>query len=115
MTQDRRSTTEARSRRRPTRSQGAMPILVSKQLADDPSLAQALFHESADALFLIDPNTDRLVDVNAVAMQLSGFDRAALLRLSASSLFRSEGQGGKERLREASEKTAVFHSQEGYL
>ena len=34
MIQDRRATTEARSRRRPTRSQGAMPIQVSKQLAE---------------------------------------------------------------------------------
>src|SRR5437867_2184460 len=92
-----------------------MPMPALQQLSDGPSLAQALFHESADALFLVDPDTDRLLDVNAVAVHLSGFERASLLRLPASYLIRYHGQGGKERLRAASQKTAVFHSQEGYL
>ncbi|MBI1917251.1 MAG: PAS domain S-box protein [Planctomycetes bacterium] len=92
-----------------------MPIHASEQLSDGPGLAQALFHESADALFLIDPDTDRLLDVNAVAMHLCGFERGSLLRLPASYLLRFPGQGGKERLRTASQKTAIFHSREGYL
>src|SRR3954454_12428458 len=91
----------------------AMPMYASQQLTDGPSLAQALFRESADALFLVDPDTDCLLDVNAVAVRLSGFKRAPLLQLPASSLFRCPGREGSERLQAASRKTVCFHSQEG--
>jgi PAS domain S-box-containing protein len=92
-----------------------MLMPTSQPLSEGPSLAQALFRESADALFLVDPDTDKLLDVNAVAVRLSGFERLPLLQLPASYLFRCPGQGGKERLQAASQKTAFFHSQEGYL
>src|SRR4051794_6840332 len=79
------------------------------------SLAQALFQESGDALFLFDPDTDVVLDVNRVAERLCGYSRAELVRLPASYLFRFGGKGGKERLRQAAEKTGVFHSQEGFF
>ena len=78
-------------------------------------LAEALFNESADALFLVDPESDQLLDVNPVAVRLSGFSREELLRMTAGSLFRSEFHGGRERLRQAAGKSGAFHSQEGYL
>jgi PAS domain S-box-containing protein len=82
---------------------------------DTASLAQALFEEAADALFLVDPEADRLIDVNPVALRLSGFTRHDLFQSQASYLFRSEERGGRQRLRQASEKSGLFHSEEGYL
>jgi len=78
-------------------------------------LARALFDESGDALFLFDPDTDELIDVNPLAEKLTGFPRDELLRKSATYMFRFGGKGGKKRLREAASKTGVFHSQEGYF
>jgi PAS domain S-box-containing protein len=82
---------------------------------DQPELAHALFEESGDALFLLDPETDRLIEVNPVALRLTGFTRAELLQASATYLFRFEAAGGLQRLRGAFSKTTVFHSQDGFL
>jgi PAS domain S-box-containing protein len=82
---------------------------------DQPDLARALFEEIGDALFLLDPDTDRLVEVNPVATRLTGFSRAELLRVPATYLFRFEGAGGRERLRGAFTKTIAFHNQDGFL
>src|SRR5262245_36928095 len=78
-------------------------------------LARALFDESGDALFLLDPDTDALVDVNPLAAKLTGFRRDELLAMDHFYLFRFGGKGGKKRLHEAAGKTGVFHSQEGYV
>src|SRR5439155_23695425 len=77
-------------------------------------LARALFQEAGDALFLFDPTSDQLLDVNGMAERLSGFARAELLRMPATYMFRYGGQGGMARLRAASNKTGMFHSKEGY-
>ncbi len=76
--------------------------------------SQALFEEAGDALFLVDPDSDCVLDANPTAQRLSGFTRQELLRLTASYLFRSEGKGGLQRLRQAAQRTGPFHSQEGY-
>jgi PAS domain S-box-containing protein len=78
-------------------------------------LARALFEEFADGLFLFDPDTDRLVNVNAVAVRLTGFSRTQLLRFPVSYLFRHAASDNRDRLEKAARKTLVFHSQEGYL
>jgi two-component system sensor histidine kinase/response regulator len=78
-------------------------------------LARALFEEAGDALFLFDPDTDQLLDVNPVAQRLTGIPRPNLLRLPATSLFRVEaGRQPEQHLRSASQQTGIFHSQEGY-
>jgi two-component system sensor histidine kinase/response regulator len=82
---------------------------------DVAELARALFREAGDALFLIDPDTDRLLDVNLTAVQLSGFLREQLLAMPATSLYHCEGPSGKQRLRTGTHQTGVFHSQEGFL
>src|ERR671935_1324514 len=77
-------------------------------------LARALFEEVGDALFLFDPDTDELLDVNRPAEQLSGFPRAELLSFPATYLFRfgsGGGRGGKDRLRPGAGETQGFHSQ----
>jgi PAS domain S-box-containing protein len=78
-------------------------------------LAQALFEEAGDALFLFDPDDDRLLDVNATALRLSGFTRPDLLRIPVTSLYRFEGTGGRARMRHASQETGIFHGQDGFL
>jgi two-component system, cell cycle sensor histidine kinase and response regulator CckA len=83
--------------------------------SDQTELAHALFEESGDALFLLDPETDRLIEVNPVALKLSGFTRSEILQFSATYLFRFESAGGQQRLRGAFSKTTVFHSQDGFL
>ena len=74
-----------------------------------------MFTEIGDALFLLDPDTDRLVEVNPAAERITGFSRADLLRFSATHLFRFEASGGMQRLKGAFTKTMVFHGQDGFL
>jgi PAS domain S-box-containing protein len=78
-------------------------------------LVQTLFEESADALFLFDPSTDQLVDVNFAVQRLTNFTRQELLKLPVSYLFRSEVPGHLKLLQQAFRKTGLFHSQEGFL
>jgi PAS domain S-box-containing protein len=78
-------------------------------------LSVTLFEEAGDALFLFDPETEEICDVNPMAQRMSGFSRTELLHLQITYLFRSEIQGGLQRLRHAYKKTGVFHSQEGFL
>ena len=90
-------------------------------------LAQALFEEAGDALFLFDPDTDVVQDVNPMAERLSGFSRAELLRFESSYLFRfgpadakenadsRPGVAGKRRLQHAASNTGIFHAQDGFF
>src|SRR6266849_6345732 len=84
-------------------------------LSPGNELSVTLFEEAGDALFLFDPESEEIYDANPMAQRLSGFSRAELLRLQITYLFRSEIQGGLQRLRHAYKKTGVFHSQEGFL
>ncbi len=85
-------------------------------------LGRALFEEAGDALFLFDPDTDRLLDVNRMALKLTGFHREDLLALPASECFRfadptgalAGGGNHAGNLRRAAVQTVVFHSQEGF-
>jgi PAS domain S-box-containing protein len=78
-------------------------------------LAITLFEESGDALFLFEPDTEELIDVNPAAERLSGFFCRELLRMQVTYLFRSSVQGGLNRLRQAFKTTGLFHSQEDFF
>jgi signal transduction histidine kinase/CheY-like chemotaxis protein len=52
------------------------------------TLAGALFHESPDALLVIDPISERVLDTNVMAERLSEFSRDELARLTLRSLVR---------------------------
>jgi PAS domain S-box-containing protein len=78
-------------------------------------LVQTLFEETGDALFLFDPTSEDMIDVNPTVQRLSGFTRQELLRKQVSYLFRSETPGRLNELRHAFRTTGVFHSQEGFL
>jgi len=77
-------------------------------------LARTLFEESGDALFLFDPDTQRMLDINCMAQRLSGCTREELLSRPVAELFRSEDSDGLERLGRASRESGSFHSQEGF-
>ncbi|MBY0527854.1 MAG: PAS domain S-box protein [Gemmataceae bacterium] len=77
-------------------------------------LAGTLFEEAGDALFLFDPDTEQLREVNPMAQRLSGFTRRELLDMKVTYLVRSEADGGLQRLRQAFRRTGLFHSQEGF-
>ncbi len=77
-------------------------------LPDAVCLAEALFEEAADALFLFDPDNERLLNVNKMALRLTGFSREGLLRLPVGYLFRSDGSRGRR-------PAATGHAEERYL
>ena len=58
-------------------------MVSARNSIDTNGLAQALFEEAGDALFLCEPEGDRLLNVNLMAQRLSGYPRAELLRLPA--------------------------------
>jgi two-component system, sensor histidine kinase and response regulator len=80
-----------------------------------PELARALFEEAGDALFLFEPDTDRLLAANNMAERLTGFVFKELLQFRATELFRYDIPGGEQQLRRAASHTGIFHSQEGYV
>src|SRR5262249_39482278 len=57
---------------------------------DPATLAGVLFHQAADALLVVHPISERVLEANAMAEQLSEFSRAELVRFSLRSLVRHE-------------------------
>ena len=76
-------------------------------------LAAALFSESGDALLVVDPLTERVVDANPMALRLSEFSREELLRASIRSLVRHE-QEWQDWMAPV-QQTATFHGKDGFL
>jgi PAS domain S-box-containing protein len=73
-----------------------------------------LFEEAGDALFLFDPDSEQVHDVNPMAQRLSGYNRRELLELKITQIIRSDVEGGLQRMRQAFRRTGLFHSQEGF-
>jgi PAS domain-containing protein len=71
-----------------TRADRETPPAVARTETEPPELGRALFAEIADALFLIDPESDRVIDVNPAALRLTGFARGELLDTPSEHLFR---------------------------
>jgi PAS domain S-box-containing protein len=78
-------------------------------------LAQALFEESGDGLFLFDPETEQLLDVNSKAQRLTGIPLRDLLHRPMTELFRFGRDPSLQKLRDAATQTGTYHSQEGYF
>jgi len=57
-------------------------------------IAQALFEESRDALFLLDTQAQTILDANGAAQRLSGFSLRELMAVSVASLFQCDEQPG---------------------
>jgi PAS domain S-box-containing protein len=77
--------------------------------------AQTLFEEIRDAAFVVDPETELLLDVNPMAQRMTGLSRKELLKLRLDQLFRLQGNNGLGHLRQALRATQTFHSQEDYF
>jgi PAS domain S-box-containing protein len=79
-------------------------------------VGKAIFAESADALFLFDPETDQVLDVNPAAQRLSGFSQQDLMKQPATFWVRFSGSDGRgmNRLRQAANKSGIFFSQDGF-
>src|SRR6516162_7557563 len=78
-------------------------------------VGRAIFAESADALFLFDPDTDQVLDVNPAAMRLTGHVQQDLMKQPATYWVRFSGDGhGMQHLRQAASKSDVFFSQDGF-
>jgi two-component system, sensor histidine kinase and response regulator len=78
-------------------------------------VAEALFREAGDALFLIDPETGRILNVNPTAQRLSGFSRDELLEMTVSELLVAEASESAGRLQDAYRNSTSFHARDGYL
>ncbi len=85
--------------------------------SDAAEVGRALFQEAGDPLFLIDPETDRVLDANPAAERLTGLPRGGLLDQPATYWFRygAEGRGGNQRLRRAVSESGVFNAQDGFF
>lgn len=79
-------------------------------------VGKAVFKESADGLFLFDPDTDQLIDVNTMAERLTGFPRKQLLEQPTTYWIRFSGEErqGMHRLRQAASRSSIFFSQDGF-
>lgn len=84
---------------------------------DASEVGKAIFRESSDGLFLFDPDSDRLIDVNPVAERLTGFSRKQLLEQPTAYWVRFSGgeeRQGMQRLRQAAGRSSIFFSQDGF-
>jgi PAS domain S-box-containing protein len=80
---------------------------------ESSELTRALFTEAGDALLLVEPSSERLLDVNPMALKLTRLSAEELLSLPLREVLRHE-QGTEDWLRRARE-TATFHGQDGFL
>jgi PAS domain S-box-containing protein len=71
-------------------------------------LAQALFEEVGEALFLFEPEGLRILDANSAAQRLSGFGLPRLLGRSLDDLFSSENPSHPQDLESAARKPTPF-------
>jgi PAS domain S-box-containing protein len=78
-------------------------------------LAESLFQEAGDALFLFEPNTGQILEVNPTAQRLSGYSREELLRMQTTSLLQAEWAEANSRLHDAHRHTMSFHARDGFL
>ena len=78
-------------------------------------LAEALFEEAGDALFLFDPDSDDVLAVNATALRLSGFSKGELLKMPVTWLYRYDGRSSQQHIRQVAQHSGIFHSQDGFV
>lgn len=89
-----------------------MPTDVSAAQRHE-EIARCLFNESNDALFLFDPRDHRVLDVNPVALRLTGFSRMQAAGLRVWDLFTSPEPGRLKQLVDAYRISWFYHSREG--
>ncbi len=78
-------------------------------------IARCLFRESNDALFLFDPFTHRVLDLNPAAIRLTGFEKPLALSKTVWDLFAGDSTVGLDQLIEAYRNTGFYHSRDGFF
>ncbi len=98
------------------KQQSSVERKAADPLFDAQQVGRAIFQESTDALFLFDPETDVVLDVNPAAVRLSGFPRDQLLTQPVTYWVQFMGaeQRGTQRLRHAASHSGIFFSYDGY-
>jgi PAS domain S-box-containing protein len=82
-------------------------------LLDAAGLAGTLFQEAGDGLLLVDPLSERVLDANPMACQLSEFTREELVRLSIRGLVKHEQEWQDWLL--PVQQTMAYHGKDGFL
>jgi PAS domain S-box-containing protein len=77
-------------------------------------ISRSLFREANDAIFLFDPQTQIIIDLNPVALRLTGLEKDAACKMRLDEIFSGSTPGGMEGLSQAMARTGFFHSREGY-
>ena len=77
-------------------------------------IARGLFRESNDALFLFDPDDHRVLDVNPVALRLTGFTKEQARAMRLWDIFAGDSPRQLEPMIEAYRRTGFYHSREGF-
>ena len=78
-------------------------------------MARCLFRESTDSMFVFEPVTRLVVDLNPAALRLSGLTRKKALALCVEDLFSEQSANGLRRMEEALEKTGRFLPTEDFF
>jgi PAS domain S-box-containing protein len=81
--------------------------------SDLPQLGQALFEEAGDALLLIDPTENRVLDANRMAERLTGYRRSELRGQPFWQLIDCP-EPESEPMEQALQQTITFHARDGY-
>src|SRR5215468_7580319 len=86
---------------------------IERTVLQAGGLAGALFHEAGDGLIVVSPATERVLDANVKACELSEFSRAELLQLPIRGLIRHE-QEWQDWLQPV-QQTMTYHGRDGFL
>jgi PAS domain S-box-containing protein len=78
-------------------------------------IARSLFREANDAFFLFRPASQIVLDLNPAALRLTGLEKRVACTMSLSDLFCGKAPEEFQRLAQALNRTAFFHSREGYF
>ena len=84
------------------------------KFANIDGMAEALFQESGDALFLFDPETDQILEVNSAVQRFTGFPLNKLLHMKVTDLLQYKEKKDNDSFHRAARKTTHYHSREGY-
>ena len=95
----------------PNRSRGSDGIVDAERQQE---IARGLFRESNDALFLFDPDTHHVLDVNPIALRLTGFTKVQALSMRLWDIFAGDSPRQLEPMIEAYRRTGFYHSREGF-
>lgn len=79
---------------------------------DPAELARCLFEESNDGLFIFDPESMQILDVNPHAQRMTKYSRRELLQRSVPELFGSQSPAAAKDLLDSCAQTRIFHSRE---